>query len=259
MNSNEVHSGAVEAISDRLLAGRHSAQELQTFPGQMPEDFDTAYAVQDRSRNLWDDEVAGWKIGLVPPDLVDKYGASRVFGPIFNGNVHHAANGSCTKFGAYPGFAAIEAEFVIQLGETSDEDRMFIGVEIASSVLQDVMDMGPVAVICDFGNNGGLIVGPEVTDWRSVSGNGLTIRTDIDGTTVGEKEVTTFPADALTALQFLRDHCEARGIDLPVGSYASTGAITGVHRAFAGQSATADFGKLGRLDIELFPAEPIVG
>lgn len=42
---------------------------------------------------------------------------------------------------------------------------LFIGVEIASSPLATINTLGPRVVISDFGNNNGLILGPEVTDW----------------------------------------------------------------------------------------------
>ncbi len=39
---------------------------------------------------------------------------------------------------------------------------MFIGIEIASSPLQNINDYGPAVVASDFGNNAGLLLGAEV-------------------------------------------------------------------------------------------------
>ena len=71
------------------------------------------------------------------------------------------------------GFAAVEAELVIRVGAdapadktdwTIDEAHRFvgelcIGIEVASSPLATLNDLGPGAVISDFGNNWGIVVG----------------------------------------------------------------------------------------------------
>ena len=97
------------------------------------------------------------------------------------------------------GFAAIEAEFVFQLSRdapanviewTSETARrlvktLFIGIEIASSPLQNINDFGPAVVASDFGNNAGLLLGTEVPDWQSRALESLNCETHIDGAVVG--------------------------------------------------------------------------
>ncbi len=79
------------------------------------------------------------------------------------------------------GFAAGEAEFLLRIGapppagktsftleETADLiDAVHVGIEIASSPLGAINEIGPIAVVSDFGNNNGLVVGPEIADWRA--------------------------------------------------------------------------------------------
>ncbi len=79
------------------------------------------------------------------------------------------------------GFAAVEAEFVVQLAKdapanvtewTAETARrfvktMYIGIEIASSPLQNINDYGPAVVASDFGNNAGLLLGAEIADWQT--------------------------------------------------------------------------------------------
>ena len=87
------------------------------------------------------------------------------------------------------GFAAGEAEFLLRIGSTPpagkseyslDEtadliEAVHVGIEVASSPLGTINELGPIAVISDFGNNNGLVIGPEVNDWRQ---SGLR---DLDG------------------------------------------------------------------------------
>src|SRR3546814_11891516 len=41
-----------------------------------------------------------------------------------------------------------------------------LGIEIASSPLPTINDLGPTVTISDFGNNNGLVIGPAIADWR---------------------------------------------------------------------------------------------
>src|SRR6185312_16904029 len=99
-------------------------------------------------------------------------------GPIFGRTVQRVAPGQLRDAPVFAqGFAAIEAEFVFQLSKdapanvtewTAETARrfvktMFIGIEIASSPLQNINDFGPAIVASDFGNNAGLLLGAEVS------------------------------------------------------------------------------------------------
>ncbi len=136
---------------------------------------------------------------------------------------------------------------------------MFIGVEIASSPVPAISSLGPIAVICDFGNNGGLLVGQEIEGWSSIDAGSIDLETLIDGEVVGTRTPTDFPKDALDALAFLRAHAEDRRIDLPAGTFVSSGAVTGVHQTQAGVSAVCRFGQFGEVRMKLTSATPIEG
>lgn len=246
------------SISDILVRARREAKALDGFPGDLPETLDDAYAVQNQSRRAWHDEVGGWKVGGVPAAYLNRFDSKRLVGPIFRQNIVRAEVGQCRSMPVYEGFAAVEGELVFCLGSTPEEDRLHIGVEIASSPLPAINDIGPIAVICDFGNNGGLIVGPEIEDWRTLQLPDLEVVTEIDGTVCGRTHILDFPRDALDALSFLRAHADRHNIDLPVGSFISTGAITGVHETRAGSQSQVSFGPFGSLQIELIPAKPII-
>ena len=238
------------------MAARHEGAALPGFPGALPETLEEAYAVQHRSMQAWPDDVMGWKVGGVPPAFLDRFTQTRLVGPIFRQKIVHAQCDEETDMPVLPGFAAVEGEFVFCLGETEADDKLHIGIEVASSPLPAINDIGPVAVICDFGNNNGLIVGPEIPDWRNLNPGPFTVKTHIDGELIGSKEITDFPGDALVALRFLREHCAQYNIPLPAGTYCSSGAITGVHESHAGTHSVADFGPFGRLLLSFSAAKP---
>lgn len=249
-------SAEVRETSAVLTRARLDATALPGPPESLPHNLETAYAIQRHSIARWPDEVAGWKVGGVPQAYLDRFDETRLAGPIFARSVIHADGGDAALMPVFRGgFAAIEPELVIRLGTSRENDRLFIGAEIASSPIPAINDYGPVAVISDFGNNNGLLVGPEVRDWRSYD-EAVTVSTLIDGKPVGEKRIDVLSKDAEAALHFLIGLAGRLGFDLPEGTYVSSGAITGVHEAHIGARSRLDFGPLGELHLELVEAKP---
>ena len=248
---------SLETISETLIAARRSARALPGFPGTLPETFADAYEVQRISRSRWNDAVAGWKVGGVPPDFIEAAGQTHLVGPIFAKRV--AAIGPAGKafmpvFAG--GFAAIEPEFIVKLGDTRAEDELFIGAEIASSPLPAINTIGPIAVVSDFGNNNGMIVGPQIHGWRKHRLDTVLVECVLNGEKVGSREVADPVAAADKSIAFLLDHAAQNAIDVPAGTYISTGAITGIHEAEAGANSQISFGRFGEFSLELIEAMP---
>ncbi len=240
-----------QTISAELVRARKAGRALSGPPSGLPDMLEGAYRLQDYSIQLWDDQVAGWKVGGVPADYLDRFDDKYLVGPIFKKSVRRSEGSGPVAMPVFSGgFAAIEPEFVFELGKAPEADRLFIGAEIASSPIPRINDYGPIAVISDFGNNNGLLLGAEIFDWRGRSAP-VEVRTTIDGKVAGEKVVANFPEDALAALAFLRRLSDERGHDLPAGTFVSSGAITGVHEASIGATATLDFADLGTIELEL--------
>lgn len=242
-------------ISDQLLTARKNAAALSEFPGNPPATLEDAYQIQHASLSQWPDVVAGWKVGGIPEDLRAKLGADWLVGPIFERSVKRTEGDASVAMPIYAGgFAAIEPELVVQLGNTRDEDRIFIGAEIASSPVPDINGYGPTAVVSDFGNNNGLLIGPEIADWRNFQ-EPLEVSIWIDGEAIGSKTLQPLTVTAAKALQFCIDIAAEQNRELPAGTFVSTGAITGIHEAAVGAKAKIAFGNLGALHLHLTQAE----
>jgi len=256
----------VVAIAGRFLDARRTARGLQQYPGKMPATLEEAYRIQDAAIASWARPIIGWKVGRVPPALTSQYGAERLTGPIFDSR---PADGDGLQLPVFEqGFAAGEAEFLLRLARapdptkssyTLDEARnhigaVHVGIEVASSPLRTINELGPVAVISDFGNNNGLVIGPEIRGWQSSGFEDWEVTTRINGREVGVGKASSFPDGALGAAKFLLELMAVRGIALQQGQWISSGAVTGVHDAKAGERVEADFG--GRLTVscKLVPA-----
>lgn len=262
-------AASAAAIARAFTDARRRAVPVREYPGQMPADLASAYVIQDAAIELWDDDVAGWKIGLVPADLRGKLGVDRIAGPIFQRQVVIASPDQTVDLPVVRGgFAAVEAEFVLRVGRDQDASQrvwsttdaaemigaVHIGVELAGSPFAGINDHGPAVTVSDFGNNSGLIVGDEVKDWRAINWERAAAQTSIDATQVGEGNAAMLPGGPLAALAFLLTHCAERGKPLRKGQWISSGAVTGVHQIEAGQSAELSFGGYGVLRCRAVPA-----
>lgn len=247
------------AIAGRFVTSRQQAKALEGFPGETPDSLSLGYRIQDEAIGLWPDDIAGWKIGRVPPHQVEELGADRLAGPIFQRLVWRVENDE-VQFPVFErGFAAVEAEYVLRIAhDVPPEDTawtredaaelvaaMHIGVETAGSPLAAINDLGATVVVSDFGNNHGLILGREVPAWRARLDEGLRCETFIDDRPVGSGEVRAGADDPLDALVFLLEHLARRGRTLKAGHLISTGAVTGVHDIRIGQRARVSFAGSG--------------
>ena len=261
--------------SERKIAGvfvtaSQEARPLSGFPGEPPASLATSYRVQDEAIGLWPDEIAGWKIGRVPAHQIEALGAGRLTGPIFKRLVWTANGGEVPIPVFDQGFAAVEAEYVLRIAkdvppedtEWTREDAtaliaaMHIGVETAGSPLATINDLGATVVVSDFGNNHGLIVGPEVPQWRAKLAQGLSCETFIDGKSAGAGSVHAGADDPVSALVFLLEHLARRGRALRAGQLVSTGAVTGVHDIRIGQRSRVSFNGSGDILCAAVKATP---
>ncbi|MDE1147830.1 MAG: 2-keto-4-pentenoate hydratase [Azospirillaceae bacterium] len=257
------------AAAAAFVAARQTAHALPGYPGPTPIDLAQGYAAQELAIALWPDRIAGWKIGRIPLDWEETLGEPRLAGPIFARAVWQAQGAAVTPFPVFQGgFAAIEAEYVFRLGTDAPAGKttwteaeaaelvatLHIGIEPAGSPLATINDLGPPIVVSDFGNNAGLILGPEIADWRGRSWDSMRCETVIEGKVVGRGGAAAIPGGPLSALRFLLTHLAGRGRPLKAGDLISTGATTGIHDIVAGQSGHVDFGPDGILHCRAEPA-----
>ena len=267
MKPKYIHSEQeIATISDRILKARTTCSGLSEYPGVLPETLDTAYRVQDLSISNWQGRIVGWKVGGIPPQLQEQYQAERLSGPIYSSTVKYADTTNVVAMPVFEhGYAAIEAEFIIELGDVSAlpsegiteqqiidvVTNIYIGVEIASSPIQKINDLGPVGPISDFGNNSGLIVGAKVENWQQIDLTAVKVTTTIDDTVHGPATVLPNLKGPLGAVKFLIEQLKHRGYSIEPGTLVSSGAITGVHDAFVGAKSLIEFDGLGEVHLEL--------
>jgi 2-keto-4-pentenoate hydratase len=242
-------SPAETEIATALVGAREAGRSLGGFPGPAPADLATAYRIQDAAIARWSDELVGWKIGYIAPERRSPGDPDRLVGPIWRRGCQSDDDTTTPlEVGVFgSGFAAVEAELVVRLREDPPRTEagpwtaelatelacdLMVGMEVASSPVPAINDLGPTVVAADFGNNNGLVLGPAL-------GPGLVEATRlsclVDGRIVGEGSGTDLPGGLHHALATAWNVLATRGHQVRAGLLFATGAITGIHEVTPGQ------------------------
>lgn len=253
------------SIARTFVDRRARREALAEYPGDIPVDMAQAYAIQDLAISLREEPVVGWKIGRLSPENQARFGTERLCGPVFATRLKRAEDTDETlSIDVIPGgFAAVEAEYVFELGKdiaagavpkTQEAildtlSAVYAGVEMAGSPLPTINELGPTVVASDYGNNNGLILGPRLLDLTQVTPEDLNeaalalfkAETYLDGALAGRGGLFTMPGGPLSALLWLFNHLDSRGYALKKGMLISSGATTGIHDVRAGQIAMVRF------------------
>jgi 2-keto-4-pentenoate hydratase len=273
MSGAPVHTaGQFDAvnIAEQFVRARLAARALREYPGgAVPPNLDSAYRCQDAAIERWPDRVAGWKVARIPSTQQAQYSEERLIGPVFRSNIQTARAGRIVECPVFEGgFAAVEAELVIRVGANAPGDKtewtieealpyvgeLCVGVEVASSPLATLNDLGPGAVISDLGNNWGVVIGPAVSNWRTL--HEVIALSFIDEELVG-RGVTSLRHGPLGALAFTLGKCARRGRPLRAGDVITTGMITGVHDIRVGQRSRHVFEGFGEVSCRAVRARAV--
>lgn len=249
------HTIAAAFVNARLNGGC-----VLEYPANMPSDLDEAYAIQDDAIKLWPQEIVGWKVGGLSEIYAAQYGTDRLTGPVFKHmfkDISGQSDAPSVEMKVLSeGFAAVEAEIVIIVAQDAPADKQdwsredaqsmvgsfHAGIEIASSPFAGINEFGPLVTISDFGNNYGLILGPEIDATASDFGEmGLT--TYVDDEKVGTGSPANLSGGPLESFRKLLEISSKRGLPLKKGMAVTTGALTGIHPVKAGQSSRIEFGE----------------
>ena len=240
-------------IARSFVDARRAGRSLPDYPGTVPTALADAYAVQDAAIALNEAEIGGWKVGRINPPID---GVDRLAGPIFTRQITEAGPDPVAMPVFVGGFAAAEAEFLLRIGATPPPgkthftheeaaaliDAVHIGIEIASSPLAAINDLGAAVTVSDFGNNNGLVVGAAIPDWRNADIENWPLSVTIDGKPIGSGKAAEMLDGPIGAARFLFELMAERGIALKPGQWISSGAVTGVHAVGIGDQIEARFG-----------------
>jgi 2-keto-4-pentenoate hydratase len=243
-----------DVVAAELVAARREGRSLTRFPGVVPANMAEAYQIQELAMSRWQDSLVGWKIGYISADWRTAGDPDRLVGPIWRQQYHLSdEHVSAVEVGIFAsGFAAVEAELVIRLeqdlppnesGWTAEvaaglEQRLLVGIEVASSPIPDINALGPTVIAADFGNNNGLVLGSILAD--RPGGAPVQLACYVDGQLMGQGSAENLPGGIHHGLATALNILASRGQPVRAGTVFATGAITGIHRIQPGQHCRVD-------------------
>jgi 2-keto-4-pentenoate hydratase len=211
-------SAAEDVLAAELVAARREGRSLAGFPGVVPASMAEAYQIQELAMSRWQDSLVGWKIGYISADRRTGGDPDRLVGPIWGQQCHLSEEHvSAVEVGIFAsGFAAVEAELVIRLGQDLPahgrggwtaaeaaglEQHLLVGIEVASSPIPDINSLGPTVIAADFGNNNGLVLGSILAD--RPGGAPVQLACYVDGQLMGEGSAENLPGGFIMVWRLL--------------------------------------------------------
>lgn len=253
---------AADRAAAALAEARWSGSTIPGFAEDCrPTVVDDGYQVQAAFRAQWKDKLAGWKIGATAKPIMEKFGISEPFcGPFYAASVHASpARLPASRFN----YLVIETEFAYRLGRdlparaqgyTRAEiveavDALIPAFELIDCRLAALPLNDAPAAIADCGLNGGMVLGPVLTDWHSIDVPNHKVRLLVDGAPKGEGTGASALGDPRNVLDWVVNKLSKAGVGLEKGQIFTTGTCTGVVTLEKGQTAVGDFGKLGKVEV----------
>ena len=253
---------AIQEAVELLVAARGDHRRLDAFPESCrPRDFADGYAIQEAFVRVWGAPIAGYKIGCTSPETQKLLGApgpfpGRVFAPVRLNSPAKVAAKAFHKLGIEPEFAFTLARDLPARSAPYTREEVAAAVaalhgaiELVDTRWVDWFKVGVASILADNGANGGLILGPPVTDWRKIDLPKAKAVLRFDGKVVAEGAGAAVLGNPLEALVWLANDLSKRGYGLKAGDAVTTGTVASIHFAEPGMIVTADFGPIGTAEV----------
>jgi 2-keto-4-pentenoate hydratase len=219
-------SDRLGAIADRLVAARRQGARIALAGPDVPKDYEEGFAIQDKVVAALGSPVIGWKVMEVPAGPV-------IFAAILqSGRV--IPGGTWNVVGKEP--AGIELEIAFRMGRDVPAGASAAQVldavaaahvvfELCQSRLADPGKQPRHVMLADCIANAGIVIGPEIADWRGQDLKARPGRLLVDG----KAHVEGKSVDPIGALQLLPPAMAARGKKLGSGQIVITGSLIGMN------------------------------
>jgi 2-keto-4-pentenoate hydratase len=205
----------------------------------------------------------GWKIGAASQEIRRAEGLPGPSpGRIYEGTVFES--GASLGSDLFINYRNIECEFAFQLGlDFAVRAREYTEVDAVAGIdgLLPVLELGDCVFLDWYGassyfgsclDNGGgaaLVQGSKVTDWRDVDLAHSAMDLYLNGWYIKSGLGSAAMGHPVTSLTWMVNWARAHGRPVRAGEVVSTGTCTGHCFARPGDSASADFGPLGPVEV----------
>jgi len=251
-----VRAAAAIGTARRRLK-RLPAIKPENAPGNLIE----AYAIQDKLVSMLGSKPVGWKIGCTNQIAQEQLGVDEPFrGYVLAGDVYQSPISlSASQYS----MRVIETELAFRLGEGLPMSgapytrenvepcvfELIPSIEIVDSVWDDWETVGAQHLIADNACHAGLVLGMPSENWRDLdlAELGVSVRQNDDPMLTGKGGNAL--GHPFNALAWLANDLISMGLELKAGDIISTGVLTGLIYAEAGDDIRADYGRFGTIEV----------
>lgn len=253
---------SVDACAREIVEARRSLTMLTCLnPDHRPANLHEAYQIQGQATHLWNDDIAGWKVGATALEIQRLFGIDHcLYGPVFKNSVltsparlaallfHHVMLESEFAFRFAKNFPPRDE--VYTRSEIVDAvDALLPAFEIVSPRFPRLTVDDIPQLVADFCANGGAVLGAPRSDWTTLDLSLHRVQLSIDGTPCQAGTGSSVLGDPLNALEWLVNELRANDLGIKPGQIVLAGTVTGIHTPSRGQRAVADFGELGTVEV----------
>jgi 2-keto-4-pentenoate hydratase len=248
--------------ANRILEARRNVGKLTGLPdAYRPTSLDDGYRMQQVATERWGDEVVGWKVGATSKEVQKLFGIDGpVYGPVFRKTVSQSP--ARLQAGTFQ-HLLLESEFAFTFRETlparaapyaranvlAAVDAVSPALEIISPRFRQLTVDNVPQLVADFCANGGAVHGVPCKDWRSRDLTSHAVALSIAGERRQEGTGALVLGDPVHVLEWFINALSGRGLAVEAGQFVMTGTMTGLHAPKPGETAAADFGDLGRVEV----------
>ncbi|MDA0229502.1 MAG: fumarylacetoacetate hydrolase family protein [Proteobacteria bacterium] len=231
-----------------------------------PRTLAEGYAAQAELSALSGWQAIGWKIAATSAAGQKHIGVDGpLAGRLLAGKLHESG---AELPAAHLHMAVMEAEFVFRLAEDlparghdySPEDvvaataSLHLGIEVPDSRFEDFSVVGAPQLIADNACTEFFVLGAAVPEsWRDLDLAGHQVSVAINGKTVAEGTGANVLGDPRRALAWLANDRVTQGAPLRAGEFITTGTCIVPAAIKPGDQVVADFGALGRVNVQFTP------
>lgn len=249
-------------LAKQLWRARLSGETVDAGNVALPVTLDEAYSIQREVIALSGQPIVGFKIGSTSIEAQRLLGTTEPgSSPLLAGFVH----GSPARIPVSAAHApAVEGEFAFKLGADLparaapySRDEVMAAVAAIAGAIEIVGTRfagglggkGRLLTTADGGVNIAIAVAGWRTDWRTFDLPQHMVTMSVNGMTMGAGPGSRALGDPMNVLVWLVNQQSQRGRGMHAGEIVSTGTCTGLDSVRPGDTARADFGTLGAVEI----------
>ena len=252
---------SARAAATIIAARRHHRRMPHIDRKHQPESLIEAYAVQDQVVRYLGGAPEGWKIGCTNVVAQEQLGVGEPFrGRVLRKAVHKSP---ATISASETMMRVVETELAFRMGaslplknapyttETVEPaiEALIPSLEIVDSVWEDWEKVGALHLIADNACHAGLILGEDQRNWRDVDLAEFEVSVSLNGGEPMTGKGANALGHPLNSVAWLANDLASLGRELKAGEVVSTGVLTGLIYANAGDHIVADYGQFGKMEL----------